>query len=457
MNEKIFNRIFLRYNKRLIPCIHYTRRHIHRASIPPAVSNISSKRQVFPHRGAKDPIALQRLLKKPTKLQESLLTAIKDRDTRAVYKAYMDLKESNQLHLLPKTIHSMALQSFQLKYLVAFQPHDVERYRVCIMNILEQMEKHYSTKPDVVDYNFVLEFYGRGKIWRNIHSIWKKIKNPDTYSYNCYMFAANQKKHYNWTLQLLQTMKNDQVEPDETTYNLLIEAHGGKGDVSAATKVFQQRFTQPTGTTSISSSVMQSTNNAEKPKKTSFIQSLFQPFHEEEPTFLPSKDTFIALIKAYGQNKKVEGLDYVYRRLLPLYNVEPDLKMYNALIEWYVHSDKVDTARAIIKEMEEVKGMKPDVRTFNYLFRYEAKKCNRPGIAEKLIQYMKDKYQLQPLPSMYKTLINNHNENRRLEESRRLLDDYISTMSFNRRYPEEHDSAMNETANDANVIPMKQT
>ncbi|KAI8992228.1 hypothetical protein BDB01DRAFT_717492 [Pilobolus umbonatus] len=366
------------------------------------------------HGGIKDPVQL-RPARYPVEMSEKLLKAIRRRNPMAVWKAYSDMTQSKEISKLPAEYYTMTLQAFQLKNLTTYGPGEIKFYKNCISTIHEAM-KQYNHSPDIRDYNLMLDFYGRTKDWDSFIQCWNELNTlpshrffgtkPNEYSYNLYMRAALQCKKYQEVFTGVKLMKEAGFEPNEFSYNTMIEANGRLGYISDADKIFQDHFAKKHNHhTSILSTLL----NKIPTKSTIPTPS----------TLTPTVDTFYALIDAHGRRKNVLGINHIYHQMMPEYNIKPNLKVYNALIGWYCYNEDVEAARKVFIDME-ANSVKPNIVTFNHLFRHEAIKRNRPRVAEKLLEYMKNEYSITPLPSMYQVLIRIHNKHNREDEARRL-------------------------------------
>ncbi|KAI7854664.1 hypothetical protein BDC45DRAFT_507831 [Circinella umbellata] len=394
------------------------------------------------------------------KMTRSLRDAVRKHNAGAVWTAYNALHKNNQLDKLPAEYHSMALQSFRIKKLVAYGPEEVEAIKERLLFVWNNMQEA-GYKPDVRDYNHLIDFFGRSGDWKSCNKYWEELESkssapssslwsgnlvPNVYSYNLLMRAAILTNQPEQVSVIVNKMKNAGIQPNGFTYDTMIEAQGRLGNVRGADKLFQERY----GTKETKEANTATTEV--KPKKSRFaslLSSYSAPPPADNPDVLgtlvrenttelstkkphPSTHTFVALIDAHGRKGNLRGVDYIYQTMLPGYKIKPDLELYNTMIRWYCEHRNGDKARRVFFDLER-SGLKPNVVTFNYLFRHEALRERNPRTAETLLDFMTNMYDLRPLQSMYRALIKSYNKRNQEEDADRLFRVYTSSKESSQR------------------------
>ncbi|ORZ10200.1 hypothetical protein BCR42DRAFT_422957 [Absidia repens] len=408
------------------------------------------QQQRYGHGGVIDPHRL-RYGKGSRKVPSNkLLQAIRKGDQQAVWTQYLMMHENNQLkHLLPE-YHSMTLRALGLQNLIAYGPDEIVAIKERLLMIWENM-KHFGVAPDIRDYNHMLGFAGRASDWTLCQRIWRELMAksstgsrsslwglaPNVYSYNAYMVATIQCNQAAKVAVIFNNMQQQAgIQPNTFSYNTLMDAYGHLGDVAEVDRIFdrvfirQQQQQQQSPKHRISSLLHpQRQPNTALGREVAFISRRAPSVQQQQQQnqLVPTADTFMALIDAHGRLGNTMGLEMIYSKMMPEFNMTPTLPIYNALIRWYCNKSDIASAKKLLVDMK-TQGIEPNVVTFNHVFRHEAIKRNRPGVAEKILDFMHQMYQLRPLESMYRHLIRIHNRHSRDQEVERLVRTYETSM-----------------------------
>ncbi|KAI8337939.1 hypothetical protein BC941DRAFT_424110 [Chlamydoabsidia padenii] len=394
---------------------------------------LSSKRHG--HGGVIDP---HRLKQHGAKVPgyHKLLQAIRKGDQQAVWTNYMTIHQANNVGRLPSEYHSITLRSLGLQRLVTYGPDEIVAIKERLLMIWANM-KHYNHTPDIRDYNHMLGFAGRASDWTLTERIWSELTEkssrtslwdlaPDVYSYNGYMMAAIQSKQPEKVPGIFNNMLT-RLQPNTFSYNTLMDAYGHLGDVAEVDRIFNRVFITPPTTTTPTKRLGTLLHPQREPTLGRKVATLSRHAPIRQPIMTPTVDTMMALIDAHGRHGNTMGLEMIHTKLMPELGIKPTLTTYNALIRWYCKKSDIKKAKELLKEME-TRGIKPNIVSFNHVFRHEALKRNRPGVAERLLDLVQQMYELRPLQSMYRHLIRIHNKHNRDQEVERLVRSYESSL-----------------------------
>ncbi|CDS07186.1 hypothetical protein LRAMOSA09709 [Lichtheimia ramosa] len=372
-----------------------------------------------------------------SKATRSFRDAVRKRNQAAVWNTYNTLL--NNKVKVPEGYHGMALQSFRLKALVAYGPEEIETVKQRLLFVLNEMEKN-NVPLDIRDYNHLLDFFGRAGDWDACTRYWNAMQArcaqdaahgpslsallPTTYTYNLYMRAAIACDQSHQVFPIFKEMRAAGVQPNVFTVDTLMEAHGQLGDIKGVYRVFHDTFDSKAVVKKKNkkSSSFWTLNTTTSDTLTEHVRQQLMP---KQPRMKPTAHTFVTLIDANGRQRQLDDIHHIYRQLLPKYNVQPTLAIYNSMIRWYCQYSELDRARRLIYDMER-DGIKPNVITFNYIFRHEALRQQNPWRAEALLDTMRKIYDLQPVQSMYRALIKVYNRKNKEDDADRLFEAYMA-------------------------------
>ncbi|KAL1916218.1 uncharacterized protein VTP21DRAFT_5835 [Calcarisporiella thermophila] len=328
-----------------------------------------------------------------------LLNAIQRRDQNLVWKTYVALDEGGNIRLLTAEDHSEALRSFRLKNYIDYGSAEIERCRDRILYVLERMQS-LGHKPDVRDFNFLLEFFGRVKDAHGCETYWSRMRElnitPNVHSYNLYLYAAVRRRDVDLATWIYSEIRDAKVRPTAFTHEAMIEMYGGVRNASAAMRVFNQAF----GKT------------------------------RENGLLVPTVKTFNALLSALGESGEVRSMVRCYEQMMrEEYKVIPNLDTFNTLIRWLCERSDMRTARRIFNEMQQPPyNLQPNIITFRYLVRHETLKRDRTSTAWKVMRAMREVYSVNPLGSMFRDLIRQHLRHGREEAAQHVLKQWREVM-----------------------------
>lgn len=390
------------------------------------------------------PLLLENELPRHYRLKEfrKVLKKFGSQQPEELWSSYVSIGDP-MYRFLRSEYHSLVLRSCTVKGMVAYGPNDIETMKSRIEFVLGKM-RAYGYKLTVMDYDHLIEFYGKANDWDACTRYWEELQQqaqqpglwtlrPSVYTYNHYMQAAVACNKPEMALEIYkQLRKQDGMEPTLCTYDTLMEAYGRMGEPHEALKLFRKLFepdNNKSTTMTDKSKNWLSMFSITKDMPTTPQAARAAPLHHLMPRSgnqkqKPSARTFVALIHAYGRQGDMKQMRYISDRLMEKHKVSWNLDVCNALIRWHCEHKEIESARRVFFAMDRAK-IKPNVATFKYFIRYTALREKKPGKAEALMNYMTMVYKIQPLQSMYRALIKRYNERKKPEQADRIYNEYI--------------------------------
>lgn len=241
----------------------------------------------------------------------------------------------------------------------------------------EKMECKYGIKPELGDYNRLLDTLTKsGQVERAqmVFDRWKNMRFiPDIKSYTILLEGWGQDCNFLRLDEVIREMKDDGFEPDVVTYGILINSYCKGRKYDDAVKLYHEM-----GRLNI--------------KATPHI--------------------YCTLINGLGSEKRLnEAVEFF--KLCKGSGCEIEAPTYNALVGAYCKSSKINDAYSIIDEMRKF-GVGPNTRTYDILLHHLIK-LQRREEAYSVFQKMKGEKGCEPTLSTYEIMLRMFCNERRTE------------------------------------------
>ncbi|KAK6122331.1 hypothetical protein DH2020_043951 [Rehmannia glutinosa] len=231
----------------------------------------------------------------------------------------------------------------------------------------EKMEKKYGLKPELQDYNRLLDTLSKSRNVENAQEVFDKWKNrrftPDIKSYTILLEGWGQECNFLRLNEVCREMREDGFELDVVSYGILIKAHC-------------------------------------KAKK---YDEAFELYREmERKNIKASPHIYCTLINGFGSEKRLdEALKFF--KLCKCSDCDIEAPTYNALVGAYCWSARMNDAYKVVDEMRKC-GIGPNARTYDIILHHLIK-LRRTKEAYSVFQKMNDELGCEPTGSTYEIMV----------------------------------------------------
>ena len=280
---------------------------------------------------------------------------------------------TNQPIVTPNT------KSFNLVLKAQRLPHRAQ-------NILERMitlwklDGHDNIKPDIVSFNTVMNGYAK---WSDDHKP-ALAKNKST---------AKRSENIKEVVQILEKeMAETDVQPNVTTYNILLHAHAMDGDHHLAEKLFQEMIESENlvdpDSISFATCIHALVKNGQLDKAERMLNN--SKFVKND--IYPSTFGYNSIIRGLCNSNNPERAEHIFDSM----KASPDLDTFNILIDAYCMQNKPSSAHRILDQLEDksMKGHSLQPNSFSYNSVIAAySNTGQPERALSILRRMEKQYQ----------------------------------------------------------------
>lgn len=231
----------------------------------------------------------------------------------------------------------------------------------------EKMESKYGMKPELQDYNRLLDTLSKSRQVERAQMVFDKWKNtrfiPDLKSYTILIEGWGQECNFLRLDEVFREMKEDGFEPDVVTYGILINAYckGRKYD------------------------------------------DAIRLYHEMEgKNIKATPHIYCTLINGLGSEKRLNEAVKFYE-LCKSSGCDVEVPTYNALVGAYCKSCRMHDAHRVVDEMRRC-GVGPNTRTYDIILHHLIK-LQRREEAYSVFQRMKGEMGCEPSVSTYEIMV----------------------------------------------------
>ncbi|KAK6146804.1 hypothetical protein DH2020_020673 [Rehmannia glutinosa] len=230
----------------------------------------------------------------------------------------------------------------------------------------EKMEK-YGLKPELQDYNRLLDTLSKSRHVENAQEVFDKWKNrrftPDIKSYTILLEGWGQECNFLRLNEVCREMREDGFELDVVSYGILIKSHC-------------------------------------KAKKYNEAVELY--YEMERKNIKASPHIYCTLINGFGSEKKLDEAIKFFE-LCKCSDCDIEAPTYNALVGAYCWSARMNDAYKVVDEMRKY-GIGPTARTYDIILHHLIK-LQRTKEAYSVFQKMNDELGCEPTGSTYEIMV----------------------------------------------------
>nr|AYM00640.1 pentatricopeptide repeat protein [Salvia miltiorrhiza] len=231
----------------------------------------------------------------------------------------------------------------------------------------ERMERKYGMKPELQDYNRLLDTLSKSRQVERAQMVFDKWKNtrfmPDLKSYTIMLEGWGQERNFLRLDEAFREMKEDGFEPDVVTYGILINAYCKGGKYDDAVRLY---------------------------------------YEMEGKNIKATPHIYCTLINGLGSVKRLNEAVKFYE-LCKGSGCDVEAPTYNALVGAYCKSWRMHDAYKVVDEMRKC-GVGPNTRTYDIILN-NLVKLQRSKEAYGVFQSMKGEMGCEPSVSTYEIMV----------------------------------------------------
>merc|ERR1719310_483172 len=187
--------------------------------------------------------------------------------------------------------------------------------------------------------------------------------------------------------QLLEDMKEANVEPDIITYSTIVKGYCLAADVDRAFEVLEE---MKRDNKFAPDEIMYNSLLDGRAKQHRVEQALKLLEDMKENGVAPSNFTLSILVKLMGRARRLNEAFALIEELCALHGFRPNIQVYTCLIQACIHNRQMDKALQLHDTMIEEAGCQPDQKLYSVLGRG----CLQAGLAQKAAKVVRVAYQL---------------------------------------------------------------
>ncbi|GFP83500.1 pentatricopeptide repeat-containing protein at1g71060 mitochondrial [Phtheirospermum japonicum] len=277
------------------------------------------------------------------------------------------IKQFKMVWLLVDEMKSKGLLSKDTFVLVCRRYARAKKVQEAIDTFVK-MEKKYGFKPELHDYNRLLDTLSKSKQVEKAQEVFDNWKNrvftPDIKSYTILLEGWGQESNFLRLDEVCREMREDGFEPDVVSYGILIRTYC---------------------------------------KAKRFDEAVDLYYEMERKNIKATSHIYCTLIHAFGPEKKLDESIKFFELCKGSNDCVIEAPTYNAMVGAYCWSARINDAYKLVDEMRKC-GVGPNSRTYDVILHHLVK-LGRAKEAFSVFQKMDDEPGCEPTGSTYEIMV----------------------------------------------------